>query len=458
KKKTARKSTRKLASRVAKKKATTKKTRPVLDPVIVAAWRMARQGLDQQALHPPRDLAEALGRSGWLAKLSGTTPYLAMVARYASFSRHDLDHNLFHSGTLLEVPAMGGRSKILPAPDAWLALQGFRPLVDSLLKELLSRHRVMTRAGLANLEDVVRAVLAGQALSVETLRTRVPKRLVKELGAAGMRHGLLTTVDLALWHLWSAGEAVSRPVEKRLDRTRREYVLRRDLPGPALTADLRMRPREIWLRELAGCYFRWVGLARAEDLAWWMDVAPAEARATIGQLDLAPASMRGLRGIWYLMERDLESLNNFQPSAVPAVSLVPAGDLLTSCWRSSEGLMAPEDLARPMAVGGVKAAARVTSPAPGDEHFVVIGGRVAGAWQHGNDGVLRYSTFHPQSQDVSTALRRRAAAMAEFIRRELGGTGLGQARQDGAGGLTASEEAGVPGTADGLMGTMDVKG
>ena len=111
-----------------------------------------------------------------------------------------------------------------------------------------------------------------------------------------------------------------------------------------------------------------------------------------------------------------------------------------------------------MAVGGVKAAARVTSPAPGDEHFVVIGGRVAGAWHHGNDGVLRYSTFHPQSQDVSTALRRRAAAMAEFIRRELGGPGLGQARQDGAGGLTASEEAGVPGTAGGLMGTMDVKG
>ncbi len=452
------KSARKVAGMVVKKTLPGKKTRPVLDPVTVAAWRMARQGLDQQALHPPRDLADALRRSGWLSELAGATPYLAMVARYASFSRHDLDHNLYQAGTLLEVPAMGGQRKILPSQDAWLALQAFRPRVDHLLKELLSRHRVMTRAGLANLEDVVRAVLAGQALSVESLRTRVPKRLVKDLGAAGMRHGLPTTVDLALWHLWSAGEAISRPVGKRLDRTRREYVLRRDLPGPALTADLQMRPREIWLRELAGSYFRWVGLARAEDLAWWMDVEPAEARTTIGALNLVPASMRGLRGIWYLMEPDLESLNNFQPPTVPGVSLVPVGDLLTSCWRSWEGMMAPEDLARPTIVGGVKAAARVTTPAAAEDHFVVIGGRVAGAWQYGRDGVLHYSTFHPQSLEVKTALRRRAAAMAEFIRRELGSTGPGQVRREGAAGLTATEGAGAPGAVDGVVETMDVKG
>jgi hypothetical protein len=293
---------------------------------------------------------------------------------------------------------------------------------------------------------------------VENLRTRVPKRLVKDLGAAGMRHGLPTTVDLALWHLWSAGEAISRPVEKRLDRTRREYVLRRDLPGPALTADLQMRPREVWLRELAGRYFRWVGLARVEDLAWWMDVDPAEARATMGELDLVPVSMRHLRGIWHLMEPDLESLNQFQPAAVPAVSLVPAGDLLTTCWRSWEGLMAPEDLARPMAVGGAKAAAGVTRPGSADEHFVVIGGRVAGSWQHGSDGVLRYSTFRPQSKDVSTALRRRAAATAEFINRELGGIGLGQARRGGISDLAAMEDAGAAGAAGGQMETMDVKG
>ena len=433
------KTTRKAAPRAAAGKApatTTRRTatRPIVDPVILAAWRMERQGLDQQVLHAPRDLAEAVGRTGWLAAADGLTPYLALAARYTSFGRHDLDRDLYKEGTLMEMPAARGLLRLVPVSEAWLALQTFRPRVDALLKELLSRHRLMTRAGLANLEDVVRAVLAGQALPVETLRTRVPQRLVKELGAAGARHGLATTVDLALWHLWSAGEVISRPVERRLDRRRREYVLRRDLQGPMLTADIRMRPQDEWLRTLAARYLQWVGMARAEDLAWWADVTPAEARTAIGELDLQPVTVAGLKGIWYQHAGDHESLMEFRLPDVPGVCLAPAGDLLTSSWRSFEGLMAPEDLAQPLAVGGA-GHDRSASAQQAGQHFVIVGGRVAGSWEQKPDRVLKFSTFRPQGTEVSQRLRRRAAALAAFIHRELDGPDPGSAGDKGSSSL-----------------------
>jgi hypothetical protein len=426
--------------------------RPVLDPVLLSAWRMARQGLDQPVLHAPRELAEAVGRTGWLSAADGVTPYLSLAARYTSFGRHDLDRDLYAEGTLMEMPAARGMLRLVPVSEAWLALQTFRPRVDALLKELLSRHRVMTRAALANLEDVVRAVLAGQALPVETLRTRVPQRLVKELGVAGHRHGLATSVDLALWRLWSAGEVVSRPVERRLDRRRREYVLRRDLQGPMLTADIRMRPTDEWLRTLAGRYFRWVGVARAEDLAWWADVTPADARTAIGELDLQPVSVGGLKGIWYQHDRDHESVMDFRLPDSPGVCLAPHGDLLTSCWRSSEGLMAPEDLSQPLAVstaghGGSK------GKGTGGQHFVIIGGRVAGTWEQKPDRVLRFSTFRPQGTDVSKRLRRRAAALAAFIHRELDGPDPKATGAKAGAGLTDSQsfQGDVQGVLTGLV-------
>jgi hypothetical protein len=80
KKKVAKKpAARRAAGKVATKKTTKQPapkprragTRPTVDPVLLAAWRMERQGLDQQVLHAPRDLAEAVGRTGWLAAADG---------------------------------------------------------------------------------------------------------------------------------------------------------------------------------------------------------------------------------------------------------------------------------------------------------------------------------------------------------------------------------------------------
>jgi hypothetical protein len=83
--------------------------------------------------------------------------------------------------------------------------------------------------------------------------------------------------------------------------------------------------------------------------------------------------------------------------------------------------MTRNDLKR-MLVGadGELTPAAEAGPAAVHHHYVVVAGRVAGVWEHGADGQLRYATFTSVPADVREILFNRAEAMATFIRRDLG--------------------------------------
>jgi hypothetical protein len=382
---------------------------------------MRRQGLEGPALRAPENTAAAVARHGWLNSPSGSTPYLALAARFASFTRHDLDRCIFEEGTLVEIPSVRGATMVVPVDEAWLALQAYQPRNRARVRDLLGRHRLLTRAALQNLEDVVRAILAGRALPVDALREKVPARLVKPLGPAGEAYGMPTSVDLALWDLVATGDVICRQVERRLDRSRYEYLLRRDMNGPVVSAVFRPRPADEFVGTLAQRYFSWAGPARLVDFAWWADLPTAEARQGIRNLPLARVLLDGLKSDWLLNESDLEDLLAFKPPDPPGVALVPFRDTLTSSWKSFEGLVDPRDLRQPvMEWDGRALPALQAGPSATHHHFVVIGGHVAGAWEHGPDGVLRYATFRDLSLETEPIVDIRAAAMAEFVRRELG--------------------------------------
>ncbi len=382
-----------------------------------AAWRMRRQGLQQPTLRAPHQIAAALLRSGWLETPVGPTPYVALAARYAAFARHELDRAVFQEGTAVELPAVRGAAMLVPVEDAWIALQAHAPRNLARLRDLLTRRRVMTRAALMNLEDVVRAVLAGRPLPAQQLRERIPARLVKVLGPAGERHGLETTVDLALWDLVASGDVICRPAERRLDRPRTEFILRRDLAGPVVAADVRPRPRELFIRALAARYFAWLGPARLQDFTWWSDATPAEARRAAAELGLAAVRLKGLKGTWFLHTRDLDLLSAYTPPEPPGVALVPARDALVGWWSSPEPLAEAADLKRTLLA---RDEGRTAGPVGLQHHPILVGGRVAGAWELGGDGVLRYAIFRELPAHLEDLVNLRAAAMAEFLRRELG--------------------------------------
>ncbi|MFQ5719727.1 MAG: DNA glycosylase AlkZ-like family protein, partial [Acidobacteriota bacterium] len=415
---------------VRKKTATSRRTKPVvprrLPPIdtrqkIVAAWRMRRQRLENPTLRLPEDLGTTFARTGWLPAPHGSpAPYLALAARFASFSRLDLERALYDEGRLIEMPAVRGENMLLPVADAWIGLQAYRRHTKQKLSVYLTRHRLMTRTALLTLEDVLRAVLAGRDLPVEMLRDKVPPRLVKDFGEVGARLGVPTSVDLALWDLQRTGNVLVRQTDRRDPAAGRRYVLRRDLTGPVMAVDLRSRDEEVWLRALAGRYFAWAGPARIENFAWWADIPAAQARRVVTDLALRRVRIEGARGNSFMLPADAEVLTAFSPPETPGVALVPLDDSLTATLKSLTGLVDPGDGARPL-VGWTGKAGAVSRSRfhESRHHFVVVSGLLAGAWEHGLDGVLRYATFRDLSPHVERALSARALAMAEFVRRDL---------------------------------------
>lgn len=382
---------------------------------------MHQQGLDAPRLRPPESMAALLTRTGWLNSPSGATPYLALAARYTSFTRADLDRAVFQEGTVAEVPAVRGTTMVVPVDDMWLALQAYQARHQVRVDDLLRKHRLMARSALQTLEDVVRAVLAGRSFPAAVVERKVPTRLVRDLGRAGRRHGLASSVDLALWNLLAKGEVICRQVDRRLDRSRFEYVLRRDLIGPIVAADVRARERDVFLGTLADRYFRWAGPARPRDFAWWADVKVPEARRAIHAMGLAAVRVKGLAGEWFLQPADRDGLLSFVPPELPAVALIPFRDALTASRRSFEDLLAPRNRRRPVMVWGGKAVpAGEVGPAGAQHHFVIVGGRICGAWEHRGDGILKYATFHDLPDSIRRKLKNRARSMAKFVQRELG--------------------------------------
>ena len=412
-----------------------------LDPAVVAAWRMFRQRLDAPMFRAPEDIAGGLARTGWLVSPSGSTPYLSLAARYPGFTRADLDRAVFIDGTLLELPTFRDLTVVVPVEDAWLALQGNTGRSRQRLDDFIRRRGLVRLADLRNLQDVVRAVLAGRPLTAETLAQKVPYRLVKDLGDVGRRAGLPTSLDLAVRDLVSSGDVVFLKTDRRLDRKRGEYALRLDLRGPAVTADVRPRPEEEYSTALAERYFRWLGPARLTDFAWWADLPLDRARQAARSVGLLPVEPAGLKGEWFLPEVLMEGMQNYRPPEPAAVAFVPFQDMLTSAWKTFEGMLDPHDLKRPL-VGwtGKPVPAREAGPAGTHHHFIVIGGRVAGAWEHGPDGVLRYATFSGLAPELEKLLGQRATGLAEFVVRELGEARFYSGAEGPAGNLAAVAE------------------
>ncbi|MFQ5767450.1 MAG: DNA glycosylase AlkZ-like family protein, partial [Acidobacteriota bacterium] len=401
----------------------------ILDLSVILAWRMRRQVLEKPLLRAPSNLSISLARTGWMASPSSWAPYLGLAARYASFGPQDLDLALTEEGVLLEVPAVRGRRMLVPVEDGWIALQAYRRAAQPQVDEMVRRRRIVTRAELENLGDVIRAVLAGRDLTCDEIEEKVPQRLVRDLGDKSRSQGFGTTVSLGLWTLMARGDVLARHSAGRPAGARMKYVLRKDLLGPVEATDLRPRQWQECLAALTLRYFTWTGLARLGDFAWWAGLAQAEARRGIRGAGLVPVKVKGFTSDWYAGPEELEDLCSFRPPEPSGVALIPSGDCLSAPWKSLDALVDPVDVTR-FAAGPRKRRLRSDSAAgklDGDRHFIVIGGRLAGVWEWCPDGGLRYATFAPLPKSIDQRVARRAARMEEFIAKELGRKSAGQA-------------------------------
>ncbi|MEO8622366.1 MAG: crosslink repair DNA glycosylase YcaQ family protein, partial [bacterium] len=229
----------------------------MIDPIKLRAWYSHRQGLDGSLRD--KSPADVLARSGWARSVGGVGPYLTFFAR-AGTSREAADAAVA-SLEIHELPSARGCAYVLPASDYPLGLT---------IAQVYGQAEVKTAASLGvhgpEIDTLCAAVVA--AIGDEPLDPEAIKQLVgnavRNLGDAGKKKGMITTLPLALGLLQARGDIRRVPVGGRLDQQRFKYV--RWSPNPLRSATFRTDDA---FTELARRFFRWVGPATMKELQWF---------------------------------------------------------------------------------------------------------------------------------------------------------------------------------------------
>jgi hypothetical protein len=290
----------------------------MIDPSKLRAWYAHRQGLDGSLEGKSAGQvlsAEVLQRAGWARSVGGVSPYLTLFAR-AGINREQADAAAAKL-QIYELPSARGCTYVLPASDFALGLaagQGF----DSDMKVAIKLG--VTAKEIAKLCDRVVAALGKGPLDPEALREATGKA-VRNLGEAGKKKGVTTTLPLALGELQASGDIRRVPVNGRFDQQRYQYALWR--PNPL--HGFKLSPAEVQT-ELARKYFAWFGPASAAEFQRFSGLGVKAAKAALEPLKLegikvAPGEITPGDQL-FLLPGDRSSFDAFQPPKEPRYSLL----------------------------------------------------------------------------------------------------------------------------------------
>jgi hypothetical protein len=360
------------------------------------AWWWHRQGLDGSLAGA--DPTTVLDRTGWARSVGGANPYLTLFARAGLF-RSDVDGAV--AGLAVhELPSARGCAYVLPAADFGLGLQVGRGAPEAEVATVAKLG--VPRAEIDALCDAVLDAVAGGPLDPAALKAKLGDR-VRNLGEAGKKKGVTTTLPVALGLLQASGDLRRVPVAGRLDQQRFSYV-RWTPPESGLTGE---QARV----ELARRYLRWTGGASLAHLRWFTGFSARDATAAVAELN--PVDLGG--GILALPE-DAEAFAAFVPPREPDHALLAILDGLHLLRRDLPSLL--DATGRDTLVPGDKRTlAQHTDP---PDNMIVDRGRLVGLWQYDVDGQrIAWWTFDPRAAK-DKALLSTVEQTEAFISEQLG--------------------------------------
>jgi hypothetical protein len=357
----------------------------------IRAFRWNRQGLDgglAKAAAP-----QVLERTGWMRSVGGAGPYLGLFAR-AAIPRAQADADA-KALRIHELPAARGCTYVVPAADFRLALRAGQGFEGDLA--MAKKHLDVTDAEMeklcARILDAVKEPKDPRDLK-ETLGAAV-----RNLGDAGKKRGITTTLPIALGQLQSRGEIRRVPASGRLDQQRFAYV-RWGLEIPRLTDE------EVAL-DLARRFFRWAAPASVAQFQWWSGLGARATKAAAAQLGLATVDADLLA-----FPENAEAVRSIAPAKESPAALVSSLDNLLHLRREIASLLDAGELKR-IPQGGRNGGALMDLPS----HAILAAGRVVGLWEYdaGNARVVA-GLFGKPTAAVKSAI----AAMEAFVRDQLG--------------------------------------
>jgi hypothetical protein len=363
------------------------------------AWWAHRQGLDGSMLGD--DLAAVLERVGWVRSVGGANPYLSLFAR-AGASREAAEAAAAEL-RLHELPSARGCTYVLPASDFALGLKVGQGFGDDAQLATAKKFLGVTDDEITRLREAILKALDGEEKDPAQLRDALGDS-VRNLGEAGKKRGLTTTLPVALGLLQSAGEIRRVPVEGRLDQQRYRYVRWSPSPLQGFT----LRADEAYT-ELARRYFRWIGPAKTAHFQWFSGLG---VKAT--KLALEPLGLEEIDDGWLIAEEDRDAFERFSPPAESQFTLVMGLDNIILHRRDIASLIGAGDAA----VAAANCAAGAALGSPDLENQAILDrGRLVGLWDYDPDSQqIVWATFEATSSRMKRAVEETEA----FIRDQLG--------------------------------------
>jgi len=336
----------------------------------------------ERQLLPPRagvTVAEVIDKAGWIPSAGGTGPYLAIRARIPSITRLDVDDAVARMD-VLELPSVRDTAFLVPRADAGLALAAGRRTLAERLRKL-----PVDRRDLESLGTKILKVISDGTFTTDQLRRALPPNSIHDLGDAGKRLGITSTLTAALKLLQSEGKVMRTTEEGRLDG--RTHLYRR------WPADIDTTPPPDLDRALAKRFLSWAAPAEVDDFAWWAGIGKRAAKEAIGPLRVDDVAIPPRR-------RD------------DAILLLPFRDNLFGLHRGLEPFVEDED-AEVMDTGGKAIPA---SEAEMLHHNAIVAGNVLrGIWEFDGERIVA-KIFGKPPRGLDAAL----AEMETFIREQLG--------------------------------------
>jgi len=234
---------------------------------------VTQQWLERQLL-PPRpgfSIAGVVDKAGWIPSAGGTGPYLAIRARIPAATRQDVDDAVFERMEILEIPSVRDTAFLVPRADAGIALAAGRRAYDERLRKL-----AIDRAELASLSKQILKTLGDDLRTTDQLRRDLPTNAIRDLGEAGKRLGITSTLTATLKLLQAEGKVLRTNAERRLDG--RTHLYRR------WPAEIDTTPPPDLDRALASRFLSWSAPAEVGDFAWWSGLGKRAAKEAMASL------------------------------------------------------------------------------------------------------------------------------------------------------------------------------
>jgi len=270
--------------------------------------------------------AAVLADTGWQRTVGGTGPYLGLRAR-AGLGRAAVDAELV-ANRICELPAARGCTYLVPDADYAVALQAGAGGPEAEIAQA-KKHLGVTDKELDKLAAAVVAAVGRGPLDPRELKDELGD-LVRNLGDAGKKRGMTTTLPLVLGRLQSQGEIRRVPSNGRLDQQRYRYA--RWSPSPL--GKSRLGAVELAV-ELARRYFRWAAPATAAQFGWWSALPAKNRKLAVAELGLV--ALAGDDEERLVFPEDREALAGFRAPPKPELALLGNIDNLVHLRRDAAG-------------------------------------------------------------------------------------------------------------------------